>query len=32
LQRDSTQARASVDGDALGKITHESSNHVEKPT
>jgi general secretion pathway protein H len=30
LQRDATQARAAVDGDALGKITHENSNHVEK--
>jgi general secretion pathway protein H len=30
LQRDATQARAAVDGDAQGKITHESSNHVEK--
>jgi general secretion pathway protein H len=32
LLRDATRARASVDGDALGKITRESSNHVEKST
>jgi general secretion pathway protein H len=32
LLRDATQARASVDGDALGKITRESSNQVEKST
>jgi general secretion pathway protein H len=32
LQRDATQARASVDGDALGKITHENSDHLEKRT
>ncbi len=32
LQRDATQAKASVDGDALGKITHEESNRVEKRT
>jgi len=32
LQRDATQAKAAVDGDALGKITHENSDHVEKPT
>jgi general secretion pathway protein H len=30
LQRDATQAKASVDGDALGKISRENSNHVEK--
>jgi general secretion pathway protein H len=30
LQRDATQARSAVDGDAQGKITHENSNHVEK--
>src|ERR1700723_4264191 len=30
LQRDATQAKASVDGDALGKISRESSNKVEK--
>jgi general secretion pathway protein H len=27
LSRDATQARASVDGDAFGKISHESSDH-----
>jgi general secretion pathway protein H len=27
LLRDATQARASVDGDAFGKTTHESSDH-----
>jgi general secretion pathway protein H len=32
LQRDATQAKASVDGNALGKITHEDSNRVEKRT
>jgi general secretion pathway protein H len=32
LLRDATQAKASVDGDALGKITRESSNQVEKTT
>ncbi len=32
LLRDVTQAKASVDGDALGKITRESSNQVEKST
>jgi general secretion pathway protein H len=32
LLRDATQAKASVDGDALGKITRESSNQVEKRT
>jgi len=30
LQRDATQAKASVDGDALGKISHVNSNQVEK--
>jgi len=30
LQRDATQAKAAVDGDALGKISRESSNKVEK--
>jgi general secretion pathway protein H len=30
LQRDATQAKATVDGDAQGKVTHENSNHVEK--
>jgi general secretion pathway protein H len=32
LLRDATQAKASVDGDALGKITREGSNQVEKTT
>ncbi len=32
LQRDATQAKASVDGDALGKISRESSNKVDKRT
>jgi general secretion pathway protein H len=32
LLRNATLATAAVDGDALGKITHESSNHVKKPT
>jgi general secretion pathway protein H len=32
LWRDVTQAKASVDGDALGKISRESSNQVEKST
>jgi general secretion pathway protein H len=30
LLREATQAKASVDGDALGKISHAESNHVEK--
>ncbi|HMH88037.1 MAG TPA: type II secretion system minor pseudopilin GspH [Steroidobacteraceae bacterium] len=30
LQRDGTQAKASVNGDALGKISRENSNKVEK--
>jgi general secretion pathway protein H len=30
LQRDATQAKASVDGDALGKISRQNSNKVEK--
>jgi general secretion pathway protein H len=30
LQRDATQAKASVDGDALGKVSRENSNKVEK--
>ena len=30
LQRDATQAKASVDGDALGKVSREDSNKVEK--
>jgi general secretion pathway protein H len=29
LLRDATQARAAVDGDAFGKISHESSDHPE---
>src|SRR5271165_7410195 len=32
LLRDGTTAKASVDGDALGKITRESTNQVEKST
>jgi general secretion pathway protein H len=32
LQRDATQAKASVDGTSLGKITHADSNRVEKST
>jgi general secretion pathway protein H len=32
LRRDATQAKASVDGNALGKITHEESNRVAKAT
>jgi general secretion pathway protein H len=32
LQRDATQAKASVDGDALGKISRENSNKVDKRT
>jgi general secretion pathway protein H len=32
LQRNATQAKASVDGNSLGKITHEDSNRVEKST
>jgi general secretion pathway protein H len=30
LMRDQTQAKASVDGDAFGKISRESSDHQEK--
>jgi general secretion pathway protein H len=30
LQREATQAKASVDGDALGKVSRENSNKVEK--
>ena len=30
LLRDGTQARASVDGDALGKVTRTTSDHPEK--
>ena len=32
LLRNATQAKAAVDGDALGKISRESSNKVEKPS
>jgi general secretion pathway protein H len=32
LQRDATQASATVDGDALGKVSRQSSNHVQKST
>jgi general secretion pathway protein H len=32
LLRDATQAKAAVDGNALGKITREGSNQVEKST
>jgi general secretion pathway protein H len=32
LQRDGTPSKASVDGDALGKITRVSSDHQEKRT
>ncbi len=32
LRRDATQAKTAVDGDALGKISRESSNKVEKPS
>jgi general secretion pathway protein H len=30
LQRDATQAKAAIDGDALGKVSREGSNKVEK--
>ena len=30
LLREATQAKAAVDGDALGKISRENSNKVEK--
>ena len=30
LSRNATRAKASVSGDALGKVTRESSDHVEK--
>jgi general secretion pathway protein H len=30
LNRDATQAKAAIDGDALGKISREGSNKVEK--
>jgi general secretion pathway protein H len=32
LQRDATQAKTAVDGDALGKVSREGSNKVEKRT
>jgi hypothetical protein len=32
LLRDGTQAKASVDGDALGKVSHISSDTRQKPT
>jgi hypothetical protein len=32
LQRDATRAHASVDGDALGKVSHLGSDTVEKRT
>jgi general secretion pathway protein H len=32
LMRDGTQAKASVNGDALGKLSHVSSDTREKPT
>jgi general secretion pathway protein H len=32
LLRDATQAKATVNGDALGKITQQNSDHLEKPT
>jgi hypothetical protein len=32
LMRDGTTARASVDGDALGKLSRVSSDQTEKPT
>jgi general secretion pathway protein H len=32
LLRDATHAQASVDGDALGKISHLGTDHVEKRT
>jgi general secretion pathway protein H len=32
LLRNATQAKATVDGNSMGKITHEDSNHVEKST
>jgi general secretion pathway protein H len=32
LLRDATQAKAVVDGDAMGKVSRESSNKVEKRT
>ena len=32
LMRDGTTAKASVDGDALGKLSHVRSDHQDKPT
>ncbi len=32
LLREATQAKASVDGDALGKLSHRTSDHQDKPT
>jgi general secretion pathway protein H len=32
LQREATQARSAIDGDALGKVSREGSNKVEKRT
>ncbi len=32
LSREGTQARATVDGDALGKITHKNSDQPDKPS
>jgi general secretion pathway protein H len=32
LQRDATRAKATVDGDSLGKVSIEKSNHVDKPS
>ena len=32
LLRDATHAQASVDGDALGKVSHLSTDHAEKRT
>jgi general secretion pathway protein H len=32
LQREETKAQASVDGDALGKVSRENSDHVDKRT
>ncbi len=32
LLREGTSAKASVDGDALGKLSHISSDHQDKPT
>jgi general secretion pathway protein H len=32
LLRDGTTSKARVDGDALGKVSHTGSDHVEKPS